>query len=80
MQVLFIGVDIVRGLLKKDGNSYSALNLLLFSVFSISTDSRAMLGLHSLIVSDTVCHIGPVSLKAYGIKIKSNYLIRFCFL
>lgn len=56
IQVLFIGVGIVRGLFKKDGNSYSALSLLLLSVFSISTDSRAMLRLHSLIISDAVCH------------------------
>lgn len=56
MQVLFIWVGIARGLIRKDGNSYSALSLLLFSVFSISTDSRAMLGLHSLIISDTICH------------------------
>lgn len=63
MQVLFIGVDIVRGLLRKDGNSYSSLSLLLFSVFSISTDSGAMLGLHSLIISDTVCHTDHHQLK-----------------
>lgn len=56
MQVFFIEVDIVRELLSKDGNSYSSLSILLFSVFSISTDSRAVLGLHSLIISDTVCH------------------------
>lgn len=56
MQVLYIGVVIVRGLIKNDGNSCSALSLLLFSVSSISTDSRAMLGLHSWIISDAVCH------------------------
>lgn len=63
MQVLFIEVGIVRGLLRKNRNSYSALSLLLFSVFSISTDPRAMLGLHTLIINDTVCYTDHLCLK-----------------
>lgn len=74
MQVLFIGVGIVRGLFKKDGNSYSALSLLLLSVFSISTDSKAMLGLHSLIISDAVCHTDhhqfKINTEKWEIRIK----------
>lgn len=64
MQVLFIGVGIVRGLLRKDGKSYSALSLLLLSVFSISTDSRAMLELHRSSVMLCVTLI-TISLKSY---------------
>lgn len=72
MQVFFIGVDIVRELLSKDGNSYSSLSILLFSVFSISTDSRAVLGLHSLIISDTVCHTDHHQLKIIQKKGNQN--------